>query len=234
MWRRVLKIGLLFIATGVSLAREGATDVRLQVAIQRLGAQKNAGNANAVLWLTPIGSTPREPAEPMRAELVQKNKQFEPRLLVLTVGSLVDFPNRDPFFHNVFSLYNGKRFDLGFYESGSSRSVKFDHPGVSFIFCNIHPEMNATVIVFPTRYFAVSNASGEVNIRNVPPGLYRLQVWYERSSPEALAGLARDISVPLESPFPVVRVPQVIQGAVSHKNKYGKDYESSAPYKLSQ
>src|SRR6185295_5385878 len=95
-------------------------------------------------------------AEPLHVRMVQKNKKFEPRLLAIPIGSSVDFPNQDPFFHNVFSLYNGKRFDLGLYEAGGSKTVRFDKAGVSFIFCNIHPEMTATVFVVSTPYYAVS------------------------------------------------------------------------------
>jgi plastocyanin len=228
-WRSLFT-GWLLLAAVAAFAQAGANDVRIQVDIQRGSPQKTAANANVVVWLTPVGDAPRESPEPTHVQLVQKNKQFEPHLLVLPVGSLVDFPNKDPFFHNVFSLYNGKRFDLGFYESGSSRSVKFDRPGVSFIFCNIHPEMSAAVIALDTRYFAVSNAAGEVNIPHVPSGRYRLQVWYERSMPEALAALSREIAIPSDAPLPVVHVPEAFGSIVTHKNKYGKDYPTTAPY----
>ena len=93
--------------------------------------------------------------------LLQKDKTFTPHLLVIPTGSSVDFPNLDPFYHNVFSLFNGKRFDLGLYESGSSRTVHFDHDGVSYIFCNIHPEMSAVIVTLSTPYFGVSAANGE-------------------------------------------------------------------------
>ena len=83
----------------------------------------------------------------MHAVLRQKNKAFEPHLLVVTIGSNVEFPNDDPWFHNVFSLFNGKRFDLGLYEAGTTRTVHFEREGVSYIFCNIHPEMSAVVVV---------------------------------------------------------------------------------------
>ena len=89
--------------------------------------------------------------------LVQKNKSFEPHILVVPAGSMVEFPNRDPFFHNVFSLFEGKRFDLGLYEAGTSRMVRFDRPGISYIFCNIHPEMSAVVITMATPLYAISN-----------------------------------------------------------------------------
>ncbi len=85
--------------------------------------------------------------------LVQHNKRFEPRMLVVPVGSVVDFPNADPWFHNVFSLYRGKRFDLGLYQAGAQRSVKFDRIGPSYLFCNIHPEMTGVVLAVESELF---------------------------------------------------------------------------------
>ena len=103
--------------------------------------------------------------------MIQKNKQFDPHMLVVPVGSMVQFPNHDPFFHNVFSLYNGKRFDLGLYETGSERGVRFDREGVSYIFCNIHPEMGAVILALSTPYYDMS-ADGAIVIPRVPPGKY--------------------------------------------------------------
>jgi len=208
-----------------------AEDFHAKVAVQRNApGDKAAGDSNVVVWLTPVGSPP-PPVPVLHARLVQKNKRFEPHLLVVPVGTLVEFPNEDPFFHNVFSLYKGKRFDLGLYEAGSSRSVRFDRPGVSFIFCNIHPEMSAAVVVLETPYYGISNREGRVTIPNVPPGRYHLEVWYERSSPEALGRLARQISIPGEGPGLTLEVPEVITANVPHKNKYGEDYEQSSGYK---
>lgn len=101
--------------------------------------------------------------------LVQRNKSFEPHVLVVPVGSVVEFPNQDPFFHNVFSLFEGKRFDLGLYEAGTTRNVVFDKPGISYIFCNIHSEMSAVVIAVGSPYYGISDQRGRVSIPNVPP-----------------------------------------------------------------
>ena len=190
---------------------------------------KGPNNAGVVVWLTPL-SGQAAPLHPVRARLAQHNKHFEPHLVVVPVGSTVDFPNQDPFFHNVFSLYKGKRFDLGLYEAGTSRAVKFERPGVSFIFCNIHPEMSAVVLAMPTPYFAISNAAGEVSIPDVPAGRYRLETWYERSSGEELAKLAQEVTVP-GTALVSLRVRQTVEGPVAHKNKFGKDYDTApAPY----
>ena len=152
------------------------------------GASQDA--SEVVVWLKPLDPADNQTAaaaEPgKRPQVIQKNKSFHPHLTVVRVGSVVDFPNRDPFFHNVFSLYDGKRFDLGLYEAGATNSVRFDHVGVSYLFCNIHPEMSAVVVAVDTPYYGVTDKSGHLGIANVPDGKYELHVWYEKSVPDAL------------------------------------------------
>jgi plastocyanin len=184
--------------------------------------------AEAVVWLSPLdwdsaGRSSMASSAPV--QLVQRNKSFEPHVLVVRVGSVVQFPNKDPFFHNVFSLFDGKRFDLGLYEAGSSNSVRFDRAGISYLFCNIHPEMSAVVIAVPTPYYGVTDASGQWMIANVPDGRYRLHLWYERSSPGDLEKLQRDVVIS-ESARSIesIRVVATVAANSAHKNKYGKDY----------
>ena len=146
---------------------------------------------------------------------------------MVQAGTAVQFPNLDPFFHNVFSLFNGKRFDLGLYEAGTSKTVHFDRVGVSFLFCNIHEGMNAVVVAVPTPYFGLSDHSGRVNIPNVPDGRYQLQVWFERSSPEELKNLARVVTIssaPSSRSLETIRVVDDPNFTLAHKNKYGEDY----------
>ena len=105
---------------------------------------KSVDNSNVVVFLTPLADASEFPPDrlestPHRFQLVQKNKRFLPHLLIVPVGAVVEFPNHDPFFHNVFSLFEGKRFDLGLYVGGATRAITFNKPGVSYIFCNIHP-----------------------------------------------------------------------------------------------
>ena len=183
-----------------------------------------------VLWLTPIaGAAPdASPPNVQHPRLVQKNKSFEPHVLIVPVGSIVEFPNRDPFFHNVFSLFEGKRFDLGLYEAGSTRQVRFDKPGISYIFCNIHAQMSAVVIALDTTYYTVSNHHGEIVIPNVPPGRYVLHVWYEAAPPDDLKTLSREITVSEDlSTIGVLRLTEV--KLPPHTNKYGREYEPPAP-----
>jgi hypothetical protein len=161
---------------------------------------------------------------------VQKDKAFHPHILVVPVGAVVEFPNRDPWFHNVFSLFEGKRFDLGLYEAGTTRLVHFDRPGISYIFCNIHPQMSAVVVTVATPYWAISDRNGELRIPGVPAGRYALHLWGERASPEFLAASARDIAVSPEShSLGILRVPAGPSQLAHHKNKYGQDYQEPSP-----
>ena len=217
------------IALLAAAAQAQSVTVTGSVAVVRQGRPRaeKSDNAYAVVWLKPAGAVHAEggpPAVRPRFTIRQHNKRFDPHVLAVPVGSVVDFPNLDPFFHNVFSMFDGKRFDLGLYEAGASHAVNFDRAGICYIFCNIHPEMSAAVVVVDTPYYAVSNASGEIAIPNVPPGRYQLHVWHERAKPET-----REISVTAQEPS-LGRITLIDSGqfAVQHKNKYGQDYERPA------
>jgi len=204
---------------------------------QAKGVRPPANLSEVVLWLKPLNRIPENPQSdkqpPKRLQLIQKNKSFQPHVLVVPIGTVVDFPNRDPFFHNVFSLFDGKRFDLGLYEAGATNSVRFDRVGVSFLFCNIHPEMSAVVIAVDTPYYGVSDRAGNITIRNVLDGEYELHVWYERSLPEDLKTLTRTVTVsPATKDLGMISVPQNPSFSPAHKNKYGQDYAPppSRPY----
>ncbi len=215
----------------ISTAQSATVTARVKREHTKRGAQHD-GN-RVVIWLTPVGDPvdhPRAQAHVPPPRLTQHNKSFDPHLLVVPVGSVVEFPNRDPFFHNVFSLFEGKRFDLGLYEAGSTREVRFDKPGVSYIFCNIHAEMSAVVIALATPYYGISNARGEISIANVPPGSYKLQTWYEAAVPENMDSLGgREIEVTRDTTdLGAIRVPDP-GAALAHKNKYGRDYDPPTP-----
>ena len=203
------------------------TNVTAEIVVQSPGAKRTQKSPLAtVVWLDPIDVAGGVPAPPPRqdVQLVQRNKEFQPHVLVVPVGTAVEFPNRDPFFHNVFSLFEGKRFDLGLYEAGSSRMVHFDRPGISYIFCNIHSQMNAVVIALSTPYHALAAANGAVVLAGVRPGRYRLEVWHEGTSPEALRLLSRVVEVRQEE-VALGKITVVQDNAMLvHKNKYGQDY----------
>jgi plastocyanin len=188
-------------------------------------------NSGIVVWLKPSGSSldARASRNSPRAqfEIRQRRKKFEPHILPVPVGSVVSFPNLDPFFHNVFSLYDGNRFDLGLYEAGGSHSVRFDRPGVSYIFCNIHPEMSAVVVVVEGPY-GTSNASGEVSIPSVAPGKYQLYAWHERAR-KGFEGFPIEVEIKGDNPvLPAISLADSGELLMSHKNKYGRDYERPA------
>src|SRR6266436_1333544 len=173
-----------------------------------------------VVWLSPVDAV--RPisafAGRTRYRLVQHHKRFEPGLLVVPVGSVVDFPNEDPWFHNVFSLYRGKRFDLGLYQAGSQRSVKFDRIGPSYLFCNIHPGMTGVVLAVDTSFFGISDKAGHYSIADVPPGNYTIHVWYENAKPESLKDLQKTVVVEGENrALPAISIAVVKQPQKNHK-----------------
>ncbi len=142
----------------------------------------------------------------------------------------MEFPNRDPFFHNVFSLFEGKRFDLGLYEAGTSRTVRFDRPGISYIFCNIHPEMNAVVITMGTPLYGIASADGQVSIAGVGYGRYVMHVWSEGMGPENEKLVSRAVTIGENATsLGVIRVPEANGQHMAHKNKYGRDYDAPTP-----
>src|ERR1700746_3152814 len=218
---------ILLVCTGFIFAEDVTVTARVALVDGADGARSHDAG-NVVLWLTPAAETPDFPAaEAMRrARLAQHNKMSAPHVWVVPVGSVVAFPNHDPFFHNVFSLFEGKRFDLGLYEAGTTRFVHFDRPGISYIFCNIHPEMSAVVIALKTPYYGISDAAGRVAVNSVPSGRYEMQVWAEGASPDNLKTLSRDITVSeSEHSLGTIRVTEDAPPA-PHKNKYGRDYDT--------
>jgi plastocyanin len=165
----------------------------------------------------------QEVPKPGHYELKQERKTFIPHVLAIPVGSTVTFPNDDPIFHNVFSLARPGPFDLGLYRAGDSKTRVFTKPATYRVFCNIHPQMSALVLVLPTSFIAEANAQGMYRL-DLPPGRYRLSAWSERSEPateeipvESTAVSAPELTLD-ESKF--VEIP--------HKNKYGLDYPASA------
>ena len=220
---------LLLLSCGCALAQVDVTATVTFAARGRKSGKLDTGNV--VLWLTPLDSSPQSlaSATPAHPRLVQKNKSFVPHVLVIPVGTKVEFPNQDPFFHNVFSLFEGKRFDLGLYEAGSTRDVLFDKPGISYIFCNIHAEMSAVVIALTTSYYGISDRAGHVILPRVPPGRYNLHVWYETAQTETLNALTREVVVDSDATtLGALHLPA--PGVVAaHKNMYGHDYPPPTP-----
>jgi plastocyanin len=131
---------------------------------------------NAVIWLDAQGAPPLVQSASIAID--QRNLAFSPHVLAVRVGTSVNFPNNDRVFHNVFSFKDGKKFDLGMYPSGvKAKPVVFDRPGLSRIFCNIHPNMAAYVMAVDTPYYAMSDEHGAFIISGVPPGTYTYHAW---------------------------------------------------------
>lgn len=214
-----------------STSKDAAIQVTGEVKLSLAGSNEPLKDASkVVVWLTSGDEAgPTQMPTPQKYRMVQHNKMFEPSFLVVPVGSLVDFPNLDPWFHNVFSLYQGKRFDLGLYEAGAHKEIRFDREGVSYIFCNIHPEMAAVIMTVDSNWYGVSDKGGHVSIPNVPAGKYVVHVWHENASPQNLNALDRMVEIDAAGEnLPAISVSVTSHSTQKHKNKYGRDYDPKA------
>lgn len=164
---------------------EGTIEVRQTP--PRRTASRYAGAAVAARPIQPLpavvyieGAVPGAPARPRATppSMAQHDTAFVPGVLVVPVGTAVEFPNEDPFFHNVFSYSGPKRFDLGRYPRGESKTVQFDEPGVVNVYCEVHESMRAAIIVVENPFHATVGADGAFRITGVPPGRYRLVAWH--------------------------------------------------------
>ena len=140
-----------------------------------------------------------------KSELRQENETFVPHVLAITRGSTVDFPNADPFFHNVFSLSSAATFNLGRYPRGQTRAQRFNKPGLVKVFCDIHSHMSASILVLDHPYFTIPAVDGTFELPNVPAGQYTLIGWHERVGErtvtvrvEAGRTTTVDLTVPVE------------------------------------
>ena len=184
----------------------------------------------AVLWLKPLTPgivIPTAGSPKSVYTLLQKDKMFSPHLLVVPTGSVVHFPNADPFFHNVFSLFNGQRFDLGLYEAGKMKTVMFSREGVSYIFCNIHSDMSAVILSLSTLFYSIADAQGTFHIDGLPVGEYELHVWVEGEQQSTLDQWTRRVSISNgnQDLGPISVHPPA---AVHHANKFGQAYDPAA------
>lgn len=215
----------LLLAGGASVPLHAAQVSARLVSIETESAeQKQRTSPPAVIWLKPVQMNFPNPLTPGNFTLLQKDKHFTPHLLVVPTGSSVAFPNADPFFHNVFSLFDGKRFDLGLYEAGSSRSVVFSREGVSYVFCNIHSEMSAVVIALTTPYYAVATPHGDFLLKDVPDGEYDLHVWVEGQHQSILDQQTRRVKITGHA-MNLGDIRAGVSHQEQHLNKFGRRYE---------
>lgn len=221
-WRLPISFSLLAVAAAFGqdvTGRVVLTDSKEDQVVRR---QDHSG---VVVWLTAAkaAAIPAPPGKP--AVMAQKNKTFQPHVLAIQVGTAVDFPNYDPIFHNAFSTYDGRVFDLGLYPPGTSRRVLFDRPGIVRVFCNIHESMSALIAVLPTPWFCVTPRTGSVTIPRVPAGEYVVHFFHERALPEVIENLSRKIVVgPDGAQLETIRISEAGYLPMPRKNKYGLDY----------
>lgn len=227
----ILQVCFLSLLAGSAFAQQSTAigrtaELKLRVTSVS-GGKASTHVAPAAIWLTPLPGTPVLPfVSSNHFTLLQKNRTFVPHLQVIPVGSVVNFPNADPFFHNVFSLYEGKRFDLGLYEAGSTRSVTFTREGASYIFCNIHPEMSAVVLALSTRLYAIASADGSFVLRGISAGDYRMHLWMEGVPQATLESLSRTLHFSSSlTDLGTIEVPLGRPEGAEHKNKFGETYD---------
>lgn len=185
--------------------------------------------SDIVVWLEPEQAETAQVLHPEHAELLQKDKMFHPHVLAVSVGSVVDFPNADPIFHNAFSSFDGQLFDVGLYPPGTSRSIRFRRAGIVRVFCNIHPSMSAVIVVLDTPYFTKVAPDGRYQLPGIPPGVYQLRVFDERATagPDVTRTVTIEPNQGVANPAPI-RLSELGYVRQPHKNKYGLDYPASA------
>lgn len=208
------------LALPVALAAQG--NVTGRVTITERPGEQTTDLGNTVIYLVRQGgATPRLTAT--NTSIAMNGRAFVPRVRVVTTGSKVDFPNQDPFSHNIFSTTPGAVFDLGLYPSGRSKDATFRRAGEFPVYCNIHPRMTAFVVAVPSSLYAMAGADGRFTIPNVPAGDYRLTVWHERATKveQVLTVAANGVALP--------DVALDARGFrfVQHRDKNGREYTSS-------
>lgn len=202
-----------------------AGDVRASVTVVA-PKKKRIPAAGAVVWIPgskrPVAKGPAAPPSilPSAPRIASKSKRFEPRIAAVPVGSTVDFPNFDRIFHNVFSLSEKAKFDLGLYKKGTSKPVTFENPGLVRIYCNIHPQMAAYLMVVDGEIFGVAGTDGVVVLSGVAPGRQPVKVWDEKggesmTTVEVISGTTVPLAILLDGSS---------WRDVPHTNKYGKEY----------
>lgn len=215
-----LSVGLAFLQAPLpSPTPEPPPPGSLKVIVSVLAADKKPAPAkDAVAWLA--GAQPAPGRKVVRPKVASRDKRFDPRISVIPVGMTVDFPNFDKIFHNVFSLSEVAKFDLGLYRNGEARSVTFQNPGLVRIYCNIHPQMAAFLMIVPSPVYGQAGQDGVIRMDGVVAGRYPVRVWDEKGGE-----WSGNVSI---QPGQTSEVPVSLDASawkfVQHKNKYGKDY----------
>jgi plastocyanin len=200
-----------------------AGDVVGQVELIEKGGRKAPDLSDVIVFLDGVKARP----SPAKASIVMRAKAFTPRVVAIPVGGTVEFPNDDPIFHNAFSVSGENRFDLDLYKRPKIGAWTFKSPGIVRVYCNIHPQMSAVVLVRDNPFFVKATREGAFSIEGVPAGRYTLKAWHERAPIEPSA----EVAVPAEGR---VTAQLTLDGSgfkrFQHKNKFGKDYASGEKY----
>jgi plastocyanin len=192
---RAIAAGLVVALVFVGAWQRADADTHVLRGVVRV---KGRPAKDVVVWLEQRGPVA---ATAERVVLDQRNLTFVPRLLVVPVGTTVEMPNSDRVFHNVFSFHNGKRFDLGLYPAGTRKMVTFDQPGVSRVFCNIHPTMAAYVVAVASNRYAVTDADGRFAIAGVEGDRHAFSMWRAGADPYS-GTIAGDADQPVDVDWP--------------------------------
>lgn len=187
--------------------RSGSSDAagRIVASDLSMSAPHGPTDRRSVVYLDPAPRAAFDVREEPRPRLDQRNETFVPHVLAIVAGTIVDFPNNDRTYHNVFSLSKTKTFDLGRYAAGRSKSVRFDKPGIVRVFCDIHSHMSAFILVFAHRYFSVADEDGSYRLDNVPPGAYTVVAWNESAPLESRRVVVPDSGGDVEVNFSLGR-----------------------------
>jgi plastocyanin len=214
-FRRAIGVAAGTAVLALVAAGPGAGDVRGRLTVLDKGKEQADDVGQAVIWLDRPG-----PVQAVQAEITTSKKSFSPHVLVVPVGSTVAFPNHDPFNHNVFSLSEEQPFDLGLYGRGATRSVRFTRAGIIRVYCNVHAQMSALVVVRDGPDFTQPEGDGSFVLPQVPAGRYQLHAWHERSE-----GISQPLDVP-SSGLADVALQLDARGYRfrPHLNKYGQPY----------
>jgi plastocyanin len=219
MGYRLLIVAAALVAPLASARAGGAGRVTGKVSVQDADGKPAAG-AEVIVYVVGFKEDGDRAAPPIA--LTQKDRKFIPDLVAITVGESVSFPNADPFLHNVFSQSTARRFDLGSFKRGDAKTKDFPNPGVIDVYCNIHPEMAATILVLPNRRHARVAADGSFALTGVPPGNWTVFAYTRRADRPASAAVTVEADRDAHVDLSLVRGPEP-----EHVNKYGEKYHDT-------